>query len=201
MVRTLLESDDMPKINAPRVIAELTTLHDAYERALAANDVSALKAFFWDSPHVVRYGVSEHLYGVEAVSRYRDNQAPIFSERQIIRREILALDLDHGSIMCELTQLIHGQRRHSRQSQVWCRFSGYGWKIVTAHVSQAVPAAGTSLGWETYVNEAAAAVGLPLHPSHRQGVIQNLHRAATLAAPLLALQLPLEASPAPVFVP
>lgn len=201
MVRPLLESDDMSKINAPRVIAELTALHDAYERALATNDVPALKGFFWDSPHVVRYGPSEHLYGAEAVARYRDAHAPNFTERRIVRREILALDADHASIMCELTQLIHGQPRHSRQSQVWCRFSGNGWKIVSAHVSQVVPPPGSSLGWESYVNEAAAAVGLPLHPSHRQGVIQNLHRAATLAAPLLALQLPVDTSSAPVFVP
>lgn len=200
MVRPLLERDDMSTINAPRVIAELSALHDAYERALCANDVPALKGFFWDSPQVVRYGLTEHLYGAESVARYRDSHAPNFTDRRIVRREILALDANHASIMCELSQLIHGQRRHSRQSQVWCRFSGYGWRIVSAHVSQALPAPGTSLGWESYVNETAAAIGLPLHSSHREGVIQNLQRAASLAAPLLALQLPADTSGAPVFV-
>jgi hypothetical protein len=201
MVRTLLETEGMPKINAPHIVGELAALHDAYERALAANDVPALKAFFWDSPHVVRYGASEHLYGTDAVSRYREGHTPVFTNRQIVRREILTLGPDLASIMCELSQTVAGQERHSRQSQTWHRFPETGWRIVAAHVSQATPPAGASLGWEAYVTEAAAALGLPVHPAHRPGVIQHLQRAASLAGPLLALNLPLDVDPAPIFTP
>lgn len=203
MVRSLLNSPRMPEINAPAVVAEIAALHDAYERALAANDVPALNAFFWDSPHIVRYGVNEHLYGAEALAAYRQANAPAFTERRLLRRAILAIGDDTASVMSELSQKILGQPRHSRQSQVWVRFPELGWKIVSAHVSNALttPAAGTASppAWEAYVDSAAAGLGLPLDRAHRPGVVQQLQRTATLAAPLLAFPLPGEAEPAPVF--
>ena len=39
----------MSTVNDPAVISEITALHDAYEHALAANDVATLTRFFWDS--------------------------------------------------------------------------------------------------------------------------------------------------------
>ncbi len=189
----------MPEINAPAVVAELTTLHDAYERALAANDVAALTAFFWDSPHIVRYGVNEHLYGAESLAAYRQASKPVFTERTLLRRAILAIGEDSASIMCELAQTVFGQPRHSRQSQVWVRFPGLGWKIVSAHVSNALTAPVGVASWDAYVDQSAAALGLPLDPAHRTGVIQSLQRTSAIAAPLLAFAVPGDAEIAPVF--
>jgi hypothetical protein len=189
----------MPEINAPAVVAELTALHDAYERALAANDVAALTAFFWDSPHIVRYGVNEHLYGAESLAAYRQASKPVFTERTLLRRAILAIGEDTASIMCELSQKVFGQPRHSRQSQVWVRFPGLGWKIVSAHVSNALTAPAGSASWDAYVDQSAAALGLPLDPAHRPGVIQSLQRTSAIAAPLLAFAVPGDADIAPVF--
>ncbi len=188
----------MSEINNPAVIAEITALHDAYERALAANDIPALNAFFWDSPHLVRYGVNEHLYGAEQVAAYRQNHTPAFTERKILRRSIVALGPDHVSVMSELSQKIAGQPRHSRQSQVWVRLPEVGWKVVAAHVSNTLSAA---TSWDAYADQAAAALNLPLAPEHRLGVIQNLQRSAAILAPLLATPLPADAEIAPVFVP
>src|SRR3954465_9523551 len=106
MVRSLLDTSSMPEINAPAVVAEVTVLHDAYERALAANDVPALTAFFWNSPHIVRYGVNEHLYGAEAVATYRQSSTPAFTNRHLLRRSILTIGADTASVMCELGQKI-----------------------------------------------------------------------------------------------
>jgi hypothetical protein len=187
----------MPELNAPAVVAEIASLHDAYERALIANDVEALVGFFWDSPHVVRFGVSEHLYGTDAISTYRQGYSPVFTERKLLRRTIVTLGSELASVMCELSQVVHGHPRHSRQSQVWARFSGIGWKIISAHVSNALsPPPGV---WEAYVDRTAAALGLPLAAAHRPGVVQNLTRSATIAEPLLAFSLPPEVEPAPVF--
>jgi hypothetical protein len=192
----------MPEINAPAIVEELTVLHDAYERALAANDVPALTAFFWDSPHIVRYGVNEHLYGAEAVAAYRQGNAPAFTERTLLRRSILALGDDTASIMCELSQKIFGQPRHSRQSQVWVRFREFGWKIVSAHVSNALtPPSLLAPAWDSYVDQTAAALGLPLDREHRPGVILSLQRTAAVAAPLLAFALPGDTELAPTFTP
>jgi hypothetical protein len=187
----------MPEINAPAIVAEIVALHDAYERALIANDVDALTHFFWESPQVVRFGVSEHLYGADAITAYRRNYAPPFSERKLLRRTIVTLGADTASVMCELAQTVHGQPRHSRQSQVWARFPDLGWKIISAHVSNALGPAPEI--WEAYTDRAAAVLGLPLAPAHRPGVVQNLTRAADLAAPLLAFPFPAETEPAPVF--
>lgn len=204
MARPLLPPASMFLINEPSVVAEIADLHDAYERALAANDVPALNGFFWDSAHIVRFGINEHLYGAEAVAAFRQAKAPVFTERKLLRRSLLALGDDIVSVMCELSQKIQGQPRHSRQSQLWVRFPGLGWKIVAAHVSNALspPAADSPLAvWEPYADHAAAAVGLPLDPAHRPGVVQTLLRTAAIAAPLLAFPLPDDAEPAPVFVP
>lgn len=189
----------MPEINAPAVVAEVCALHDAYERALAENDVPALTAFFWDSPHVVRYGVGEHLYGAEAVAAYRQGTTRAFTDRRLLRRAVLTFGPDTASVMCELEQTVLGRLRRSRQSQVWIRFPDTGWKIVSAHVSHAQTVPAARPGWDDYVDQAAGAVGLPLDPVHRAGVIQQLQRTAALAAPLLAFSLPAGVEPAPTF--
>lgn len=201
MVQPLLNPMTMPEINAPAIVAELAALHDAYERALIANDVPALTAFFWDSPHVVRYGVNEHLYGSDALATYRHASAPLFTERTLLRRAILSIGADTASIMSELSQKILGQPKHSRQSQVWVRFPALGWKIVSAHVSNALTAPASAASWDAYVDQSAAALGLPLDPAHRAGVVQSLQRTAAVAAPLFAFALPSEPDLAPVFTP
>ncbi len=191
----------MSSVNDPAVIAELTALHDAYERALAANDVPALNAFFWDSPHIVRYGVNEHLYGTDAVAAYRQGHTPVFTDRQIIRRTLTALGPDFASVMSELSQKIAGQPRHSRQSQVWARLPGVGWKVVAAHVSHALTAPPADPSWDAYAGQASAALGLAIAPADRLGVVQNLQRAAAIVAPLLATALPEDVAVASVFTP
>jgi hypothetical protein len=188
----------MSELNSPAVVAEIATLHEAYERALIANDVEALVGFFWDSPHVVRFGVSEHLYGSGEVSSYRQNHTPVFSERKLLRRTIVTFGAEFASVMCELSQVVKGQLRHSRQSQVWTRFPELGWKIISAHVSNALgPPPGL---WEAFADDTAAVLGLPLAPAHRAGVVQNLTRSAVIAGPLLAFSLPPDVEPAPVFI-
>jgi hypothetical protein len=54
---------------------------------------------------------------------------------------------------------------------------------------------------ETYVDAAAALIGLPLDLAHRSGVIINMRRIAEMAALVMALPLPDETEPAPVFRP
>ncbi len=189
----------MLPLNDPTIISEIAALHDAYEHALITNDVAALNTSFWNSPHVVRFGVSEHLYGAEAIATYRNDSRPALVDRQIVRRTITAFGPDTASVMCELSQTVGGQPRHSRQSQVWVRFPEVGWKIVAAHVSHALfPPA---VVWENYADRVAAAVGVPLDPAHRPGVVQNLQRAAALALPLLEFVLPADTELAPVFTP
>jgi len=52
-----------------------------------------------------------------------------------------------------------------------------------------------------YVDAAAAALGLPLDPAHRPGVIANIERIAGLARLVMELPLDEASEPAPVFKP
>ncbi len=189
----------MPTVNDPAVIAEIAALHDAYETALAANDVATLTRFFWDSPDVVRYGVVEHLYGADQIKAYRVANAVVITDRKRLKRTITTFGPDLASVMCEFSQFARGKAGHARQSQTWVRFPADGWRIVAAHVSLALPPPESE--WAAYADRAAAALALPLAAAHRPGVVQNLERAAAIAAPLLAHPLPAGTEPAPVFAP
>ena len=188
----------MPLINDPGVSAEIAALHDAYERALAANDVEVLTRFFWDSAEVTRYGVVEHLYGAEEIKAYRQKHVVVITDRKMLRRKIVTFGSECASVMCEFSQVSRGKPGHCRQSQTWVRFPE-GWLIVAAHVSL-VPAPAES-AWGGYADRAATNLTLPLAAAHRPGVVQNLERAAAIIAPLLAHPLPPGTEIAPVFTP
>ncbi len=51
------------------------------------------------------------------------------------------------------------------------------------------------------VDEAAKAIGLPIAPEYRAGVIVNYERSLMIAKPLLEVELDDELTPAPVFRP
>lgn len=187
----------MPTVNDPVIIAEIAALHDAYEKALAANDVATLTRFFWDSPDVVRFGVVEHLYGSAQIKAYRVANSVVITDRKLLRRTIATFSPDLATVMCELSQVARGKPGHARQSQTWVRFPDTGWRIVSAHVSLALPPPESD--WSAYADRAAAAIALPIAAAHRSGVVQNLERTAAIAAPLLAHPLPAGTEPAPVF--
>jgi hypothetical protein len=52
-----------------------------------------------------------------------------------------------------------------------------------------------------WVDEAALAIGLPIAPEYRANVILNVERSLAIAAPLLAVALDDDLTPAPVFRP
>ena len=187
------------RLNDEAVVAVIAARHDAYEEALSANDVDALNAYFWDSPHVVRYGVAEQLYGVAELRAYRQSQTPAFTDRRIVRREISTFGDTFATVMSELEMLIGGVRRRSRQSQTWVSFADLGWRIVAAHVSAPLAAPATGSPWGAYADLMAGRLGLSLSAEHKVGVVANLERTAAIAAPLLAIPLPDDAEPAPVF--
>jgi hypothetical protein len=188
-------------LNDPALVKMLEELHDAYEEALAANDVEALDRFFWNSPCVVRYGVAEQLYGADAVRAYRQTHSPPFTNRRIVRREVCTFGSDCATVMSEIELLINGVPRRNRQSQTWARLPELGWRIVSAHVSVPIAPVAADSPWAAYADSAARALDLPIAADHRPGVAANLERTAAIAAPLMAFPLSDEAEPAPVFTP
>jgi hypothetical protein len=185
-------------LNDAAIVTTIAALHDDYERALTANDVEALSTFFWDSPHVVRYGVAEQLYGAAELRAFRQGHTPPFTARRIARREICTFGAGVATVMCEIEMLIGGVTRRSRQSQTWVQLPDAGWRVVAAHVSAPLAAPPPS-PWAAYADAMARTLALEMTPEQRSGVIANLDRTAAIAASLLAVTLPDEAEPAPVF--
>jgi hypothetical protein len=122
------------EINRPEIIAELHDLYPRYEAALVGNDVETLTGLFWNSPHAVRMGLAENLYGIDEIAAFRRGRPPANLARSIRRLDIKAFGRDFGSITLEFERTVDGKLVRGRQSQVWVRFRE-GWRIVSAHVS------------------------------------------------------------------
>jgi hypothetical protein len=121
-------------INDPEIVAELEALYQKYEAALVANDAETLTRMFWNSPHSMRFGVTENLYGIEEIDAFRKARSPANLARTVRRLDIVTFDCDFGSITLEFERTVNGKMISGRQSQVWVRFPE-GWRIVSAHVS------------------------------------------------------------------
>jgi hypothetical protein len=122
------------QINDPAIVAELLMLYPLYEQALVTNDVDTLTAMFWASPHVMRFGVTENLYGIEELEAFRKGRSPANLARKILRLDIVTFGADFGSVTLEFERNTNGKITHGRQSQTWVRLPE-GWRIVAAHVS------------------------------------------------------------------
>ncbi len=183
----------------PVLLAALTALHDTYERALLHNDTDTLVRLFWDSPHTIRYGINEHLYGSAAIAAFRQSAPLNITARELLRRTITLFNPTTASVMCEIRQSIAGLSRISRQSQLWIKFPDVGWKITAAHVSAPIPPINDP--WIPYTEQTSRALGLVLSPDHLPGVAQQLARTAQIAAPFLAHPLPESTERAAIFTP
>ena len=121
-------------INDPATLAELQTLYPKYEEALVTNDVETLTVMFWASPHVMRFGVTENLYGIAELEAFRKGRSPANLARKVLRLDIVTFGTDYGSVTLEFERDTNGKITHGRQSQTWVRLPE-GWRIVAAHVS------------------------------------------------------------------
>lgn len=126
----------MLPINLPEILAEVEAVFRRYETALVANDVAVLKELFWDSPHTVRFGVAENLYGWEEISSFRAARPPVDLERDLLRTVITTYGRDLATASTEYRRKESG--RLGRQSQTWMR-TELGWRVVAAHVSLLPP--------------------------------------------------------------
>jgi hypothetical protein len=76
-----------PEVNIPEIVAEVTAAFNRYEAALNVNDVAILDTLFWKSPHTLRYGIGEQLYGHDQIAAFRSGRDPA----AVVRRDLLNL--------------------------------------------------------------------------------------------------------------
>ena len=119
-------------VNLPDVLAEVSAAFQRYEQALVGNDVAVLDELFWASPHTLRYGVSENLYGHEAIRAFRAARSPQGLARELMHTVITTYGRDFATANTEFQR--QGSTRSGRQSQTWLR-TPQGWRVVAAHVS------------------------------------------------------------------
>lgn len=118
------------EINLPDVLAEVTAVFEQYEKALVTNDVAMLDQLFWQSPHTIRYGATENLYGYEAIAQFRAGRSATGLDRTLQNTVITTYGRDFATANTEFIR----PNKHGRQSQTWMR-TAKGWKVVAAHVS------------------------------------------------------------------
>ena len=120
------------EIDLPNVLAEVTAAFDRYEIALVTNDVSVLDELFWNSPHTLRYGATENLYGYDAICAFRAGRPAQGVARAILKTVITTYGNDFATANVEFQR--EGSAKTGRQSQSWMRTHA-GWRVVAAHVS------------------------------------------------------------------
>ncbi len=124
----------MTIINDPGIVAEVTELYLQYEEALSNNNLEVMDSLFWDALEVVRFGVTENLYGSDEIRNFRASRPNPKIEREISNLQVVTFGKDTATVTLEFRRIINGVERFGRQSQTWYRFT-QGWKVVSAHVS------------------------------------------------------------------
>jgi hypothetical protein len=121
-----------PTINQPDVLADVTQAFERYEVALVTNDVAVLDELFWNSPHTLRYGVTENLHGYGEICAFRASRPATGLKRTLSKTVITTYGRDFATANTEFFR--DGSASSGRQSQTWMRTPD-GWRVVCAHVS------------------------------------------------------------------
>jgi hypothetical protein len=114
------------------VLAEMEVAFARYEDALVNNKVDVLDELFWNSPHTLRYGIAENLYGFEAIQAFRASRPSQGLQRTCMNTVITTYGKDFATANTEFQR--DGVARSGRQSQTWMR-TPKGWRVIAAHVS------------------------------------------------------------------
>lgn len=127
-----MNKDTVMDINLPEVLAEVQAAFARYEDALVHNKVEVLDELFWNSPHTLRYGATENLYGYQAIQDFRAGRPSAGLMREIYNTVITTYGRDFATANTEFRRA--GSTATGRQSQTWMRTPA-GWRVVAAHVS------------------------------------------------------------------
>lgn len=130
--RSVPEAEGGMEIDNPGVIAEARALFDRYERAIAENDIAVLGESFWADPRTVRFGITEILYGIEAILAFRASVAR-YAPRRTRRVHITSFGQDFACTHLEYQRTDSGLV--GRETKIMARLPAVGWKVVSAHVS------------------------------------------------------------------
>ncbi len=119
-------------INLPDIVAEVGAAFDRYEQALVGNDTAVLDELFWASPHTIRYGLGENLFGIDEIRGFRTGRPNGDLARELGGTVITTFGRDLATASTLTRKTSSGKT--GRQMQTWVRLPE-GWQVVAAHVS------------------------------------------------------------------
>ena len=120
------------EINLPDVLAEVTAAFARYEDALVHNKVEVLDELFWNSPHTLRYGATENLYGYDAIRAFRAARPAQGLAREVLHTVITTYGRDFATANIEFRR--EGSAQTAARARPGCA-PRQGWRVVAAHVS------------------------------------------------------------------
>ena len=122
----------MMQIDDPAILAEARAVFDRYEDALMNNRTQVLDEIFWHDARTVRFGITEILYGHDAIRAFR---ASVKSYAQRLQRKvhITAFGRDFACTHLEYERI--GTGLVGRETKIMVRLPDVGWRVVSAHVS------------------------------------------------------------------
>jgi hypothetical protein len=119
------------ELDNQETLAEVRAVFDRYEAALMANETAVLDAIFWADPRTVRFGVTEILYGHDAIRAFRASVKGYVSRTQK-KVHIVAFGRDFAATHLEFQRV--GAGPIGRETKIMARLPE-GWRVVSAHVS------------------------------------------------------------------
>jgi len=120
------------QINDPDIIAEARHVFDTYEDALMNNRTEVLDGIFWADPSTIRFGITEILYGIEAIRAFRSS-VKAYAKRVQKKVHITSFGQDFACTHLEYQRLDTGLI--GRETKIMVRLPDIGWRVVSAHVS------------------------------------------------------------------
>lgn len=119
-------------LDDPAVIAEARAVFDRYEDALMHNRTEVLDAIFWNDPRTVRFGITEILYGHDAIRAFRSS-VKTYAQRIQRKVHITSFGRDFACTHLEFERV--GTGLVGRETKIMVRLPEIGWRVVSAHVS------------------------------------------------------------------
>ena len=119
------------QVDKPEVVEAARAVFDRYERALMANDTPVLDEIFWADPRTVRFGITEILFGHDAIRAFR---ATIKTYAQRVQKRIHITTFGDDFACTNLIYERVGTGLVGRETKIMVRFPD-GWHVVSAHVS------------------------------------------------------------------
>jgi hypothetical protein len=119
------------QLDDPAVLAEARAVFDRYEAALMTNRNEILDEIFWADPRTVRFGITEILFGHDAIRAFRASVLK-YAPRTQSRIHITSFGTDFACTHLIYERVDGGQV--GRETKIMVRFPD-GWHVVSAHVS------------------------------------------------------------------